>query len=393
MHKFLLIPILILTACSFQATPQSTPTVTPLPFATATLIPTLTPHPSATAGVPTVIPTISPVSASLTAQVNVRAAPDAKAISLGLLNYGTRVQVIGKDASGKWWQVIYPENSTTAGWVSAEYAPIPEGEAAKIPVAQTTNPPAAASALNETPLAPVANSTSTPASRTASVKAQIFVRAGPGQTYDSLGTVNAGTIVTLTGRNENNVWVQIQFDGGLDGIGWVAAAYLEGADLRGLPYFDNQGKLIFAPTAVSNPGQPTVTATAFSAAAADGDSEQNPAVRLKFSPDGAGELTFSSTLSSPSGDTADWVAFTPYEPTNQSTYVYFKLECSGNGGITAILEKNGIPVPEVKSLVCGNYDFAVQVLGGQEYMLVLSADGSGGGLRFVSYNLYIKSKR
>jgi hypothetical protein len=211
--------------------------------------------------------------------------------------------------------------------------------------------------------------------------------------YDSLGTVNAGTIVALTGRNENNVWVQIQYDGGPDGKGWVAAAYLFGADLQGLPYFDNQGKLIFAPTAIANPGQPTLTATAFSPAIADGDSEQNPSVRLKFSPGGAGELTFSSDLSSPSGDTTDWVAFTPYEPANQSTYVYFKLECSGNGGITAILEKGGIPVPELKPLVCGNYDFAVQVLGGQEYMLVLNADGTGGPLRFVSYNLYIKSKR
>jgi uncharacterized protein YraI len=281
--------------------------------------------------------------------------------------------------------------------VTIQYAPVPEDDAKKIPVVQAADSPAqlpaASSAPNETPLAPATNLTPTPASRTASVKAQIFVRAGPGQMYDTLGTVNAGIIVTLTGRNMNNVWVQIQYDGGTDGQGWVAAAYLVGADLSGLPYYDNQGKLVSVPTVVSNPGQPTLTVTAFSAAALDGDSEQNPSVRVNFSPDGAGELTFSSELSSPNGDATDWVAFTPYEPTNQSTYVYFRLECTGNGGITATLEKDGIPVAGPKPLVCGNYDLAVQVIGGQEYMLVLNADGSAGALRFVSYNLFIKSKR
>jgi hypothetical protein len=210
--------------------------------------------------------------------------------------------------------------------------------------------------------------------------------------YDTLGTVNAGTVVNITGRNENNVWIQIQYEGGTDGKAWVAAAYLDGANLQGLPFYDNQGQLLFSPTAVSNPGQPAATATAYSAAALDGDSEQNPSARVKFSPDGSGQLTFSSDLSSPNGDSTDWVAFTPYEPTNQSTYVYFKLECTGNGGITAILEKDGIPVPEKKHIVCGNYDLAMQLLGGQEYMLVLSADGSGGILRYSRYILYIDSK-
>ncbi len=398
MRKVFLLPILLLTACSFQSAPPVTPTLTPLPFATATLAPTYTPRPSATSGVPTVAPTIAPISASLTAQVNVRVGPDKNATSLGLLNYGNRVQVIGKDESGKWWQIIYPENSTTTGWVTAEYVPVPEEDAKKIPVVKVVDASGQSSGIPVvsagTPEAPLAvNSTPNSAARTASVKAQIFVRTGPSQAFETLGMVNAAAVVTLTGRNENNVWVQIQYEGGPDGRGWVAAAYLEGANLQGLPIYDNQGTLVAVPTVVSNPGQPTLTATAFSPAAADGDSEANPAVNLVFSPDGVGELTFSSELSSPTGDTTDWVAFTPYEPTNQSTYVYFRLECNGNGGITAILEKDGVPLPGPKTLVCGNYDLAVQVLGGQAYLLVLNADGSAGPLRFVSYKLSIKSQR
>jgi uncharacterized protein YgiM (DUF1202 family) len=391
MRKILFLPLLFLAACSAQPTPQVTPSVTPAPFSTATLAPTLTPRPSATLAPPTVVPTIAPVEVSLTAQINVRAAPDKGATSLGLLAYGSRVQVIGKDAGGGWWQIIYPENSSTTAWVAVTYAPIPDETAAKIPV--VTAPETAPIANDPLPAAPAADTPAAPAAHTASLKAQIFVRVGPGQTYDSLGTLAAGTQVTLTGRNENNVWVQIQFDGGPDGKGWVAAAYLVGADLAGLPYFNNQGQLLFAPTPVANPGQPTLTATALSAAALDGDSAENPAVRQVFSPEGARELSFSSDLSSPSGDTTDWVAFTPYESTHQSTFVYLRLDCSGNGGITATLTKDGLPVPEIKPLVCGNYDFAMKVLGGQEYLLVLNADGSGGVLRYTHYTLSIKSDR
>jgi uncharacterized protein YraI len=305
------------------------------------------------------------------------------------------VQIIGKDASALWWQIIYPENSVSTGWVTSAYVQVSEDDAKKIPVIvlKPTSGPEQSSSSDATQLPPTPNGTPTAPAHTARVTKQIFVRLGPGQTFATLGTVNASTVVTLTGRNQNNVWIQIQFDSATDGKGWVAAAYLEGADLKGLPYFDNQGNLVSAGSPVVNSAQLTTTATSYAAAAADGDSEKDPAVRLQFSPDSAREFTFSSDLSSPDGDRTDWIAFTPYEPTNQSTYVYFKLECSGNGGITARLEKDGVPVPDVKPLVCGNYDLAMKVLGGKEYVLVLSADGSGSLPRYTRYNLYVSSER
>jgi hypothetical protein len=68
-----------------------------------------------------------------------------------------------------------------------------------------------------------------------------------------------------------------------------------------------------------------------------------------------------------------------------------RLSCTGNGGVTATLEKDGLPVSEVPQLVCGNYDLAMKVLGGQTYLLVLRADGSGGPLRYISYTLTIST--
>ena len=387
MRKFSLLLILFLAACATPATPTVLPSATPMPFATATLPPTQTPRPSATPAPPTLTPTLELIFTSLTAQINVRSEPAQSAASLGLLNFGAQARVVGKNQTGDWWQIVYPENSSTTGWIAVAYAPLPADKADKIPVVS------AQPASQPQPAAPAANETPQPAARTASLKAQIFVRRGPGGAYESLGQLNAGTVVNLTGRNQTNVWVQIEYPGGPEGKAWVAGAYLSDADLSGLPYYDNQGQLVFAPTAVLNPGQPTPSPTAFSAAALDGDTEQNPAIRQVFSPSTARELTFSSDLSAPSGDLTDWVAFTPYEPTNQATYLYLKLECSGNGGITATLEKDGLPVPEIQPLVCGNYDFAIHVLGGQEYMLVLNADGAGSALRYTRYTLTIKSER
>jgi uncharacterized protein YraI len=397
MRKIFLFTFLWLVACTSPGNPaiKVTPTLTPLPFATATLAPTFTPRPSATFSPPTVAPTITPIIGLVTTQINVRTSPDKNARSLGLLNYGNRVQVIGKDKSGDWLQIIYPENSTTQGWVALTFVQIAEADLEKIPevISQDSSPPTQSPDQNTTSQPTTLPVTPSPAAHTAKVKNQINVRNGPGQTFSSLGLLEPSTMVTLTGQSQNGMWAQILYEAGPEGKGWVAATYLEGATLNGLPYFDGQGNLLSAGTPAASSGQTTLTPTAFSPAAADGDSAQKPAVQITFSPDATGEFTYSSDLSSPDGDSTDWVAFTPYEPTNQSTYIYSKLECNGNGGITATLQDNGVAVAGQKPLVCGNYDVAMKVLGGKEYILVLNADGSAGALRFTHYKVFLKAAR
>lgn len=394
MRKFLALILclsLLLTGCaSAPAEPTATATPMPLPFSTATLVPSVTPRPSLTFAPPTVAPTVAPQGGVLTAQVNIRSAPDANASSVGVLDLGVQIRAIGKDATGQWLMIIYPENSSTTAWLAASYVQLESGVLEKLPVMSSGLPPAggqAASLPAETPLPP----TPTANPYLATVKNTINVRSGPASAFEALGTISAGTQVTLTGRDQINTWYQIDYPGGPNQRGWVAAAYVEAVNLQGLPYYDNQGQLIFAPTAAANPGQPTLTATTFAPAAGDGDSEEQPAVNLEFSPTGAQALTYSSDLSSPNGDEVDWVAFIPYVPTSEAGFVYMRLDCTGNGGITATLEKDSRPVPEAPQLVCGNYGLALKVLGGQPYMLVLRADGSGGPLRYVSYTLKIST--
>ncbi len=280
--------------------------------------------------------------------------------------------------------VIYPPNASTTGWVAASFIKLEGRELSSLPVMQASVP--------DLPPAPPPEPTATTNPYFATVKTTINVRAGPASAFDSLGMIEAGKVVLLNGRNQTNTWYRIYYPIGTQEVGWVAAAYVEAPNLQGLPYYDNQGNLVYAPSEGGSPGQPTLTATSFSPAAGDGDSEQNPAVRLEFSPSGAESFSYSSDLSSPNGDDADWVAFIPYLPTSEAGYVYLRLDCTGNGGITASLRKDGYPLPEAPQLVCGQYGLAVKVLGGQEYLLVLRADGSGGPLRYVSYILKISLK-
>lgn len=379
--------LLLLPACAPEATPTAESTATPavVAFSTATLVPTATPRASSTPLPPEAVPTVAPVMVSLTTAINVRNSADVNAGSLGMLNYGDEIQVIGKNDDSSWLQIYYPPGSVSTGWVAEEFVAVAEEDLKKIPIVQ----PGAAQSGPVAPAVQAATPIPAEQKRTARVKNQIFVRSGPGQTFDDLGVINADTVVSLTGRSQNNVWVQIVFDGGTDGKGWVAAAYLDGADLQGLPYFDNLGAMVSGETPIANAAAVSVTPTGFSPAVADGDSEQNPAAQMKFSPDGAKDFTYTSDLSAPNGDNVDYVIVSPYEPTNQSTYIYFKLECSGNGGVTATLKYNNAAVPDAKQLLCGMYDLAYKVQGGKDYMLVLNADGSGGPIRYTQYTLRV----
>jgi hypothetical protein len=102
-------------------------------------------------------------------------------------------------------------------------------------------------------------------------------------------------------------------------------------------------------------------------------------------------MIYSSELSSPEGDDTDWVAFTLDGP-NESGYLYFRLDCTGNNGILVTFEKDGQPIAEARTLQCGNYDLGMKFLNGQEYMVILRAD-TASTLHFVSYKLTIKASR
>ncbi len=377
---------LLLVGCNATISmDNATPTLTPVPFYTATLAPTATPRETSTLVATPVPPTISPLEGTVGTQINIRSAPGQDAPAIGLLNAGMKVQVVGRDADGNWWQIVTDQSPNGTGWVTAAYVSGVEKDA--VPVVDV---PVAATALPPGVTAPPP-ATATPAAKTAVTTQMINVRAGPGTTFDALGMLQPNTPVTLTGRNETNTWIQVEYPAGTGQNGWVAALYLKiEVGLDGLPYYDNQGKLKGIPTPAATFG-PSPTATIVSAAAPDQDSREKPAASVAFSPDGTRVFTYTSDVSSPTGDGDDWISFVPYSPNpGQATYVYISLKCTGNGNITPELRMDGALVADFQGFACGNYDVAVRVLGGKTYTLGLKADGSAVDLRYVRYDLTIQ---
>ena len=97
---------------------SSTPT---LYLVTSTLPSTLTPPPSSTPAPATVTSTVPPLEGRTTTQVNVRSDPSTASVSLGIIEPYVKIQVIGKDPSGNWYQIIYPQSNAGRGWVTAQY--------------------------------------------------------------------------------------------------------------------------------------------------------------------------------------------------------------------------------------------------------------------------------
>lgn len=112
-------------------TPRPTATPTPRPTTTATPLPTPTFTP-----LPTLTPTHTPVPVpELLALlvVNVRAGPGVNYPALGQLLLGDTARVVGQNAEGTWWQIIYPPDSDSTGWVAGLLIQLNQ-EALRVPV-------------------------------------------------------------------------------------------------------------------------------------------------------------------------------------------------------------------------------------------------------------------
>ncbi|HMQ55734.1 MAG TPA: SH3 domain-containing protein, partial [Anaerolineae bacterium] len=89
------------------ATPTANPTIVP------TRVPAPIPAPPVGAGV---------AQLAVNANLNVRAGPGTNYPILGVLLYGQKAEIIGRNPQGDWWQVRFAGTYNDHGWVSAAYA-------------------------------------------------------------------------------------------------------------------------------------------------------------------------------------------------------------------------------------------------------------------------------
>jgi hypothetical protein len=213
---------------------------------------------------------------------------------------------------------------------------------------------------------------------------QVNVRSGPGTGSESLGTLNPQDVVTLTGRNADGTWLQINFSSAPGGLGWIAASFVQSTEASGLPILGGQGQVLGTGTPTGIPPTPTPTLVP---AHVDEDSGASPSVSMVFSPSGAGALQFTGDVSSPDGDTEDWVQFTPY-----LAAVSFKLDCLGSPDLSADLLLDGAPLPGWQSLACG-LQKTFELIPAQNYLLRLHLPSGSSNLKYTRFTLVIATVR
>ena len=290
-RAFLAILALLSTGCNSNT--QTEVPITPFPLVvTATLPVTRTPLSSETALPPSAQPTIAPVDGVTSTQVNVRAEPSTTGEVLGVIPAEMRVEITGKDPGENWWQINYPHPQAVdgKGWVTAQY--VTTANAAEIPVigGEESGPDSGSVAV---------------------IQQQINVRSGPGTDYNSLGTLNPQDVVSLTGKDPDGAWLQIDFPQGAgpEGKGWVNAAFVQAQGVENLPIVAESGAVIGTGTPTVIPATPTVTLVP---ARVDNDSADSPLVRVTFDPSGTQTFIYNGDVSAPDGDTDDWIQFTSF---------------------------------------------------------------------------------
>ena len=322
----------VFSGCGVEAVPAATPD-----FVTATLPFTALPLPTSTPLPPTAVPTALPVEGQTTTEVNVRAEPSTASASLGVVAPFYTVQVVGKDASGKWFQVLYSASPNGVGWVRADFVQV--AAEAEIPVWEVEAGSGVVRGV---------------------VIRGVNVRSGPGGDFGSLGLLNEFDVVSILGRDGSGGWMQIQYAGSPDGLGWVAADYLDVDDAGVLPVV---GEPI--PSAVVTEAGSAVGTTVVSVPTAllDGDS-----VELPLAVVGLGEvqaLQVEGEVSWPGGDTEDWVGFSM-----PGTRAVMRVLCEGGELVVSLLEAG--EMVENFSPGC-NGEFELRVVPNRGYVLRLSA--------------------
>jgi uncharacterized protein YraI len=354
-----IVTITLCASCGVNIGGESIFTATP-DFVTAVLPPTrIPPAPTGrfatqTSIPPTAVPTIPPIEGTTTTQVNVRAEPSTASESLDMIGAFVKVQVIGKDASGSWYQIIYAGSETGNGWIRAEYVQV--NVTAEIPLVGTSaGSGSAVSGL---------------------VIQKINIRNGPGTEYELLGVLNPNDVVFITGKDPSGAWMQIEFASAPKGTGWVASEFLQVSDPDSLPVI---GDVVEIGTPASIPLTPTISQ---SPARQDGDSMLSPFAVVIFSPSGARTLQVKGDVSAPDGDTEDWVQLTSF-----TASILAKVECS-NSALRVELWNNGHSADDF-ALACGERR-VIKIESTESYFFRIQASSSNNS-QYIQYSLKVSA--
>jgi uncharacterized protein YraI len=346
---------LLIAGCSVQVKNESMPTASPF-IVTATLPPTPTLRASETPQSLPPQPTVAPVAGVTSTQLNVRAEPSTASEVLGIIPANSTLQIIGKDIGGSWWQINYEAGAEGKGWVTAQY--VETGDSSRVPVIG-------------------GDGTDPSAGNTALVVQQINIRSGPGTSFDSIGILNTNDVVTLTGKNSRGTWLQIDYSPGPDGKGWVNSGFVKADKVTDLPIVSEGGSVIGTGTPIDTPLPPTPTLVP---ATMDFDSADAP-IKTILLGQAANTILYSGDVSSPGGDTKDWISVT-----TEQNMIFARIECKGSDLVDVEIVGKGL------KLICNQTMLAIPVMPNTAFLIHIEADGTN-QLQYTKYLLELRSSR
>ena len=226
---------------------QHTETVAAMvPTASVTVTPTLPPTITSTS-----VPIPPPVDAVAASNVTVRAEPRKGGKNVGGIFFNQGMKVIARNDAATWYYIEWSKSPTGTAWVLAAAVNMKENDPTHLPIAIVTStkkvvilPPL----LWEITGTPLPLSGPAAGVKTAVIQQTLKVRVGPGVGYSTMGDLNVGITVVVTGRTDSNDWLQIEYPSGPGGHGWVASSLVTfTAGFAGLPFFNSLATPIIDP--------------------------------------------------------------------------------------------------------------------------------------------------
>lgn len=182
--------------------PTATVEVTPTPASEATSPPATATGQADSAGARVEAPA---------EEVNVRSGPGLNFELIGQLPGNSSARVVGRDETGEWWQIEYPEAENGLAWVADAVVEF-SGNRNAVPLAVDQPSP--------TPTVPVI-------AGLIEVQEPVNVRDEPALDGVLIGGLYAGDSVEVLAVSEDGEWWQIEFPEGPEGTGWVAAEFVQ----------------------------------------------------------------------------------------------------------------------------------------------------------------------
>jgi uncharacterized protein YgiM (DUF1202 family) len=137
--------------------------------------------------------------------INIRAKPTKEAASVSGAFKGERLEAIGRNADGTWFEVSRPYRHKSIGWVNRQYVKY-KFDPSKLPLTDATTGVSGSEPIEDIGLA-------------VTTQVEVLLRKVPIGNGAKIGIVPFNTTVPVIGRNIDGTWLRVNY---LGTTGWIA---------------------------------------------------------------------------------------------------------------------------------------------------------------------------